>query len=81
MNPLRYKPSQIAKFLVALLGGIVGLLGVAADTFATGMLASVGQWATTGALVITPIWVFFQKVEPWIGMVDNGFPDLGSGRD
>ncbi|MFC8531944.1 hypothetical protein [Nocardia sp. NPDC057227] len=77
MNPFSYKPSQIAKFLVALLGAVVGLLGVAADTFASGTLASVGQWATTAALIVTPIWVFLQKVEPWMGMIDGRLPGSG----
>ena len=71
LNPLKYKPSQIAKALVAGLGSIVGLLGLAASTFAEGTLATVGQWATAASLFLIPILVFLKKAEPWIGMLDG----------
>ena len=71
LNPLQYKPSQIAKALIAGLGSIVGLLGLAASTFAEGALATVGQWATAAALFLIPILVFLKKAEPWIGMLDG----------
>ncbi|MBF6374450.1 hypothetical protein [Nocardia farcinica] len=71
LNPLRYKPSQIAKALIAALTSIVGLLGLAASTFADGALATVGQWAAAAALFLAPILVFLKKAEPWIGMLDQ----------
>lgn len=71
LNPLKYKPSQIAKALIAGLGSIVGLLGLAASTFADGTLATVGQWATAAALFLIPILVFLKKAEPWIAMLDQ----------
>ncbi|BAD56389.1 hypothetical protein [Nocardia farcinica] len=71
LNPLRYKPSQIAKALIAALTSIVGLLGLAASTFADGALATVGQWAIAAALFLAPILVFLKKAEPWIGMLDQ----------
>lgn len=71
LNPLKYKPSQVAKALIAGLGSIIGLLGLAASTFADGALATVGQWATAAALFLIPILVFLKKAEPWIGMLDS----------
>ncbi|MGY2036627.1 hypothetical protein ACW9HF_15200 [Nocardia gipuzkoensis] len=76
-NPLRYKPAQIAKALVAVLTGIIGLLGLAASTFSDGALATVGTWATASALFLTPILVFLKKVEPWIGVIEGGLPGGG----
>ncbi|MBF6328724.1 hypothetical protein [Nocardia transvalensis] len=71
LNPLRYKPSQIAKALIAGLTCIVGLLGVTASTFATGDLAVVGKWAATAALFLTPVLVFLQRAEPIIDRLDG----------
>lgn len=70
-NPLDYKPGQIAKALVAVLTSIIGLLGVATSAFASGDLATAGHWATAAALFLTPILVFLQKVQPWLGMLDG----------
>lgn len=79
LNPLNYKPSQIAKAIVAALGAVVGLLGWAAATFTDGSLAAVGQWATAASLIAIPILVFFKKVEPWMNMLD-GRTAFGSGE-
>lgn len=71
MNPLKYRPGQIAKSLVAVLTGVVGLLGLVAAEFAEPPLATIGGWATAAALFLTPILVFLKKVEPWIGLIDG----------
>ncbi|MBF6301159.1 hypothetical protein IU459_26975 [Nocardia amamiensis] len=79
LNPLKYKPSQIAKAIVAGLGAVVGLLGVAASTFTDGPLTALGQWATAASLLLIPILVFVKKAEPWIGVLEPGPP--GGGRE
>lgn len=76
MNPLKYRPAQIAKAIVATLTGLVGLLGLAAATFADGPLATIGGWATAAALFLTPILVFLKKVEPWIDVIEGGLPGI-----
>ena len=71
LNPLRYKPAQIAKTLVATLTGVIGLLGLFAAEFAEGPLATVGGWAAAAALFLTPILVFLKRAEPWIDLLDG----------
>lgn len=80
LNPLKYKPAQIAKALIAGLTALIGLLGLAATTFAEGALADIGTWATAVALFLTPILVFLQKAEPWVGLLEKGLPGLGDER-
>ncbi|MFD3748318.1 hypothetical protein [Nocardia sp. NPDC058633] len=77
MNPLTYRPTQVAKALVAVLTSVVALLGLAAATFGEGTLATVGTWAAAAAVFLTPILVFLKKAEPWIGMLDGIFPGAG----
>ena len=73
-NPLKYRPAQIAKALIAALTGVVGLLGLAASTFSDGALADIGGWAAAAALFLTPILVFLKKAEPWFGLLDGQSP-------
>lgn len=81
MNPLDYKPAQIAKALVSALTGSIGLLGLAALAFTDGPLAAVGGWATAAALFLTPVLVFLQKAQPWIDMLDGSTPRAASESD
>jgi hypothetical protein len=76
MNPLKYRPAQIAKAIVAALTSVVALLGLAAATFAEGPLATVGGYAAAAAIFLTPIVVFLKKAEPWIDMLDGRIPGL-----
>lgn len=71
LNPLKYKPAQIAKSLIAVLTGAVGLLGLVASELADGPLATVGGWAAAAALFLTPILVFLQKAKPWMDLLDG----------
>lgn len=81
LNPFDYRPAQIAKALIAGLTGVIGLLGLAANTFGDGAFATVGGWAAAAALFLTPILVFLQKAQPWINVLDNltGGGEGGSG--
>ncbi len=74
MNPFDYKPSQIAKAIVAALTAAVGLCGWAASNLTEGPLATVGGWATAASLVLIPILVFAKKAAPWAGMLDGRLP-------
>lgn len=74
MNPFKYKPSQIAKALSALIVAVVGLLGVVASTFTDGSFATIGQWATVASLFLVPIVVFLKKAEPWMPLLDRFVP-------
>ncbi|MEV0247977.1 hypothetical protein AB0H76_15395 [Nocardia sp. NPDC050712] len=78
-NPFQYRPSQIAKALIALLTSIVALLGLAATTFADGTFATVGGWAAAAAIFLTPILVFLQKATPWMDLLDRMIPQAGEG--
>lgn len=77
LNPLRYRPAQIAKAVAALLTSTVALLGLAASEFATGPLATIGGWAAAAAIFLTPIVVFLKKAQPWIDLLDGKLPGLG----
>lgn len=79
LNPLRYRPAQIAKALVALLTCVIGLCGVCTTLFTTGTLAALGESAAAAALFLTPILVFLQKAEPVLE--DWQLPAAGSGRE
>lgn len=68
-NPLKYKPSQIAKAAVAALTSVVALLTLAAAEFAEGPLSVIGGWATAALLVLMPVVVFAKKAEPWMEML------------
>ncbi len=81
LNPLDYKPAQIAKSLISTLTGIVGLLGLAALAFTDGPLSAVGGWATAAALFLTPILVFLQKAQPWMDMLGGSTPGAASESD
>jgi hypothetical protein len=73
MNPLHYKPSQIAKALVALLTSSIaflGLLAIVGSTSNIGTLATVGAWAVGAAAFLTPVLVFIKKAEPVIDSLD-----------
>lgn len=71
LNPFNYRPSQIAKALIALLTSVIGGLGLAAAVFTEGPLAVLGQWAIAAALFLAPILVFVKRAEPLFGMLDN----------
>lgn len=75
LNPLKYRPGQVAKALIATLTGVIGLCGLIAAEFADGPLATVGGWAAAAALFLTPIAVFLKKAEPWIGMIEAVVPE------
>lgn len=80
LNPLDYRPAQVAKALVALLTSVIGLLGVATSVFATGGLAAVGHWATAAALFLAPVLVFLQKAESVAEILDEpGGADSAAG--
>lgn len=82
LNPLSYKPAQIAKALIAALTSVIALAGLAAATFSDGALATVGVWATAVAVFLTPFLVFLQKAAPWIEMLQGSVPGLpGSERE
>ena len=80
MNPMKYRPAQIAKALIAALTSVMALLGLAAATFGEGTLATVGTWATAAFVFLTPILVFLKRAEPWIGILDGIFPGAGEQR-
>ncbi|BAH52301.1 hypothetical protein [Rhodococcus opacus] len=71
LNPLNYSASQIAKFLVSVIGSLVIILGLAAVEFADGPLAQVGVWAAVAAAFLTPIGVFLKRATPVIETWEN----------
>ncbi|WP_280393029.1 hypothetical protein [Nocardia wallacei] len=71
LNPLDYKPSQIAKALIAALSSAIALVGVLAMALTDGGLATAGGWVAGVAVFLTPILVFLQKVQPWLAMLDG----------
>lgn len=77
LNPFRYKPSQIAKAIVALLASLIAMLGLAASAFADGPMATAGGWAAAAAIFLTPILVFLQKAAPWMALLDRMIPQAG----
>lgn len=79
-NPLKYRPAQIAKTLVAVLTSVVALLGLAAAEFADGPLATVGGWAAAAAVFLTPILVFLKRAQPWTEILDGVLPGVGGER-
>jgi hypothetical protein len=74
VNPFKYKPSQIAKAIIAALSSVVALAGLAAAEFTEGPLSTFGGYAAAVAIFLTPILVFLQKAEPWAGMLDALMP-------
>ncbi len=61
-NPFKYKPAQLAKALIAILGGLVTIC-------ASQVL---GTWGVVfGATVLTPALVFLVKARPWIEALDT----------
>lgn len=72
LNPLDYKPAQIAKSLIALLTSVIALAGVLAAALADGGLAAAGGWVAGVAVALTPILVFLQKVQPWMNLLGGG---------
>lgn len=71
LNPLKYRPAQVAKSLIAVLTGVVGLCGLLAAELADGPLSTIGGWAAAAALFLTPILVFLQKAKPWMDLLDG----------
>ncbi|WP_280448480.1 hypothetical protein [Nocardia brasiliensis] len=71
LNPLNYRPAQIAKALVALLTSLIALLGTLAAALSSGGLADAGLWVAGVAAFLTPIVVFLKKAEPLFGMLDR----------
>lgn len=71
LNPLDYRPAQIAKALVALLTSMIVLMGTLAAALTSGGLADAGLWVAGVAAFLTPIAVFLKKAEPLFGMLDG----------
>jgi hypothetical protein len=72
LNPLDYRPAQIAKALVALLTSGVTILGVLAAALASGGLADAGVWVAGIAAALTGPLVFLKRAAPLIDMFDGG---------
>lgn len=75
LNPLDYRPAQIAKALAALLTSVTALLGTLAAALSSGGLADAGLWVAGVAAALTPIVVFLQRAEPVIELFDGGDAD------
>lgn len=77
LNPLAYSIPEVAKALIAILGGLITLAGILVANFSNGPLHDVGYWASiVAAVALTPAFVFMQKAEKVIDVVD---PEADSG--
>lgn len=70
LNPLAYKPSQIAKALVAVVTAVIGVLTLIAGDLMTGGLSTAAEWVTGIVLALTPVLVFLKRAEAVIDVVD-----------
>jgi hypothetical protein len=70
LNPLAYKPSQIAKALVAVVTAVIGILTLIAGDLMTGGLSTAAEWVTGVVMALTPVLVFLKKAQNVIDVVD-----------
>ncbi|WP_405490497.1 hypothetical protein [Nocardia sp. NBC_00511] len=63
LNPLDYRPAEIAKALVALLTSAISVLGLVAADLTTGGLSTAASWVAGIAAALTAPLVFLKKAE------------------
>ena len=70
LNPFSYKPAQIAKALVAVVGGVIAIATLIASDLTTGGLSTAAGWVSGVVMSLTPVLVFLKKAETVIDVVD-----------
>lgn len=70
LNPLAYKPSQIAKALVAVVTAVIAIATLIAADLTTGGLSTAATWVSGIAIALTPVLVFLKRAQSVIDVVD-----------
>jgi hypothetical protein len=75
LNPLAYKPAQLAKAFVALTTAAIAILTLIASDLSTGGLSTAAGWVSGIAMALTPVLVFLKRAGDVIEVIDRGGDD------